>query len=275
MRTPPNRFTLNAFEEALQQALKLFDQPERLGNESPLAAPYFLWHALRFQPNATSQKLRGETLRHEITQAALQLWGDAPLTSAAELNAALQKELGNKESPHYAYLLLELQYFQQYLAPRTPAAIYDDLLHVSKASFYRSLTQAIQQLGNALLLRLQPTLRVEQPFQNATLIGYQTQFEQCYGALQAGQSVALIGPGGVGKTTLATKVAQSLADHPLFWFTFRNSLTDHLDSLLMALGHFFVEQGATATWQFLLASGGKVENYHLAKIGRASCRERV
>ena len=180
------------------------------------------------------------------------------------MQTALHQELDHKETTRYAYLVLELHYFQSYLRPRTPAAIYDDLLHVSRASYYRSLNFSIQQLGKALLSRLQPTLRSEQPVLPPDLVGYTTQFEQCQSALKTGQRVSLIGPSGVGKTTLATAVTQALPAQPLFWFTFHNTINDHLDSLLMALGHFLAEQGATNTWQFLLATGGRIENYHIA-----------
>ncbi len=261
-----NKYLLNAFEEALQQALKWYSDPEKLGRESSLAAPYFLWHRLRELPNSSNARTRGETLRQEIYEAAATLWGDSPPSSSTEVQAALLRGLEIRETPRYAWLILELHYFQHYLQPRTPATIYDDYLHVSRPSYYRYLGVAIQQLAHALLKRLHPTLRPEQPPRPTPLVGYTAQLEACRAALAGHKTVALIGPGGVGKSTLAAAIAQSLSPHPLFWFTFRAEINDWLDSLLMALGHFLAQEGATNTWQYLLAAGGVVRDPHLATL---------
>ncbi len=39
---------LSHFERNVKQALKLYDQPERLGQESPLASPYMLAVGMSF-----------------------------------------------------------------------------------------------------------------------------------------------------------------------------------------------------------------------------------
>jgi hypothetical protein len=43
--------SLTPFERHVKQALRLFDDPDRLGRESPLASPYFLGRALRDLPD--------------------------------------------------------------------------------------------------------------------------------------------------------------------------------------------------------------------------------
>ncbi|MFP4438108.1 MAG: hypothetical protein ACLFVO_12740 [Chloroflexaceae bacterium] len=47
---PAGEVALTLFERQVKQALKLYAQPERLGEESPLARPYFLGRALRDLP---------------------------------------------------------------------------------------------------------------------------------------------------------------------------------------------------------------------------------
>ena len=62
-----------SFHEHLKQALESFDQPELLGSQSPLAAPYFLGEALR---GADATPLgRGKVLCAEIGHCIEAMWG--------------------------------------------------------------------------------------------------------------------------------------------------------------------------------------------------------
>ncbi|NJM07423.1 hypothetical protein HC891_16415, partial [Candidatus Gracilibacteria bacterium] len=57
---------LTLFERHVKQALKLYDQPERLGRDSPLASAYVLGRALRNAPRPITEASRGAVLRQEL-----------------------------------------------------------------------------------------------------------------------------------------------------------------------------------------------------------------
>ncbi|MFN8489476.1 MAG: tetratricopeptide repeat protein [Caldilineaceae bacterium] len=259
-------YSLSPFEEALQQALKWLDDPERLGTESPLAAPYFLSHLLQVAPLTSSVRQRGATLRTAIRQAAATLWGGPLPRTYEEMKSALKEERKQRGTPRYAYLVLELRYFQQFLQPRTLREIYesDEYLLDSKAGDYRAHKHALQLLAQALLTQLHPSLRHEQPNRPHHVIGYEQPFRQAQQQLAAGGTVALTGAGGVGKTTLGAALVHTFAPRPAFWFTLRPTLNDRLGSLLFALGHFFQILGANQLWRFLVASGGHIQDHQVA-----------
>ena len=81
------------------------------------------------------------------------------------MKAALIEERKQRGSSRYAYLVLELRYFRQFLRPRSLRDIYesDEYLLDSKAGDHRSHKLAIQQLAQALLAYCRPALRPEQP----------------------------------------------------------------------------------------------------------------
>ena len=260
--------TAVSFTDQIRAALNHYDDPEWLGLESPLAAPYFLGHVLQ---NGANAQARGNALRHALQLAAAQLWSGPLPANKADLETAVHEERqqrGNK-STKYRFLLLELRYFRQYFRTNeTPTADNDiamcDYLSISRASYFNHLKVAQTALGEALLNQLQPTLHLEQPVvQEPNLIGRNALLTQCLTDLQSGQSVALSGMGGSGKTTLAAVIAQEW-QHPVFWYTIRPSLNDQIESLIFSLGAFLHQQGASSLWQQLTAEGGTIDNYDLA-----------
>ena len=260
-----------AFEQQLKKVLKHFDDPKRLGEESPLASPYFLSQALQQAAMTGSTPLsspvmRGQVLCEEIRKAAATLWGGPLPQSLAAMREALAVARQMPGTPRYAYLVLELRCFQQFLRPRRPADIWEDESYLpgSQAEHYRDFDLAISQLGEALLERLHPTLRPENPPRAELLLGYEAEFERAIAALHAGQTVQISGPGGMGKTTLGAAIFNHFTDQPAFWFTVRPTFNDRLGSLLFALGHFLYAQGATNLWQLVVAAGGFIEDANLA-----------
>lgn len=255
-----------AFEQQLKKVLKHFDEPKWMGEESPLASPYFLSQALQNVENPSSAIVRGQILTTEIRKAAATLWG-APLPqSLAEMREALSTVRQMPGTPRYAYLVLELRCFQQFLKPRRPADIWEDenYLPGSQAEHYRDFDLAVSHLGQALLARLHPTLRPENPPCPTALLGYEAEFTRAIDALQASKTVQIIGAGGLGKTTLGAAIFNQLAGQPIFWFTVRPTFNDRLGSLLFALGHFLYAQGVTNLWQLVVAAGGFIEDANLA-----------
>ncbi len=182
------------------------------------------------------------------------------------MRKALREVRQQPGTPRYSYLILELRCFQRYLRPRRMADIWEDEAYMpgSRAEHYRDFDVAVEHLGQALLRYLHPTLHPEQPAAQ-TLVGYEAQLAQATQTLSEGKTVALSGPGGVGKTALgALLYVQAGGVRPAFWYTMRLTLTDRLTSLLFALGHFLHTHGASHLWQLLLASGGRVDDANLA-----------
>jgi tetratricopeptide (TPR) repeat protein len=254
------------FHLRMQQALRLFHQPERLGLESPLASSYVLGQALRNLPHPGTAQARGELLRGVIRGAAARLWG-APLpANREELLAAILDARRDADHPRYAYLVLELRCFQRFIEPYRTSDIWEQphLLPGSKSQHYRDFDSAIKRLAVMLLDDLRPTLRPERPRPPEALFGYDEALRQLVEALVQGRTVALGGPGGVGKSSLAAAAIELLAGRPIFWYTLRPGFNDGASSLLMALGAFLHQQGAPNLWPYLAAANGVVGDLNLA-----------
>lgn len=260
------------FYDAVRLALNNFHDPHWLGENSPLAAPYFLGAALGQGTEAETVVGRGKSLQRTLLAAAATLW-PAPLPPDAEaLAAAVQQERqdqGNKGT-FYHYLLLELRYFRQYFRPATYPRMdseYDirDYLNVGRGPFFNHLKSACGRLAEALLQQVRPTFRLEQPWlPPGTWLGQEGMVGQCLVVLEAGQTVAISGAGGTGKTSLASLVAAGWPVQPVFWFTIRPAVNDQLSSLLFSLGYYLHQQGSSNLWLQLVADGGKVNQLNLA-----------
>lgn len=251
------------FEAHLKTALKHLHHPEKLEELSPLSSVYFLGAALgdatHFPPGA-----RGRLLSQALQEASQRLWGEAPPRSRAELEAAMPDVLRQPGSPRYSYLVLELRYMRRFFRPRRLPDIWEEFLGESRAEFYRDLDVAVHQLGQALLERLRPTLRPEEPLPPPPLFGRATALAVCQQRLQAGQTVSLAGAGGMGKSSLGQALAQEWQSGPVFWLTIRPMLNDNLSSVLFALAYFLHQQGASHLWRKLLADAGRLDNPALA-----------
>jgi tetratricopeptide (TPR) repeat protein len=258
--------SLTPFERHVKQALKLFDDPERLGRESPLASPYFLGRALRDLPRPVTDATRGAVLCAEVRSAAAGLWpGPLPATRD-EMLAALADARRDPDDPRYSYVVLELRCFQQFIEPYRTSDIWEQphLLPGSKSQHYRDFDAAIKRLAPLLLDALRPASRAERPRPPSALYGYERQLALLADALARGCAVALNGPGGVGKTSIAAAALARLGTHPAFWYTLRPGLNDGANSLLFALGAFLHQQGAPNLWQFLATTNGVVGDLNLA-----------
>lgn len=262
--------TAEQYYEQIRLGLNNFDDLEWLGSQSPLAAPYFLgdWiPASDFSPAS-----RGEALRQALFQAADRLWGDTPPTSREALEEAVneeRREMGNK-GLRYAFLLLELRYFRRYFRPLlfpkpTQEADIREYLGVGRGPYFNHLKVARQALGDALLALARPVLRLERPLQlRHQLLGRDQLQHTIRANLQAGEAVALSGPSGMGKTSLAAAVAHSWESTAVFWYTLRPALNDQIESLLFALGAFCHQHGASNLWRQLVADGGQIANRSIA-----------
>ncbi len=268
-RSPDNRHRSDAtvtFFDQLKFALEHYHQPALVGERSPFAQPYFLGQALHRSADALTNLGRGSALCMALESAAVALWaGPLPTTQALLLQVALQAKEDVGLCDRYYYLLLDLTYFHHYFArPRNQAEIYDDILHVARATYDRHLREALQRVGEMLLLRLQPTLPLEQPVLNVELIGRAAVCDESLAALRQGNSVYLCGVSGIGKTTVGVALAERWPTSAIFWFTVRLTLNDQLTSLIFALGNFLHQQGASRLWLQLMANGGLFPDANLA-----------
>ncbi|MEM8532167.1 MAG: tetratricopeptide repeat protein, partial [Chloroflexota bacterium] len=170
------------------------------------------------------------------------------------------------ESPRYAYLVLELRCFNRYFHLHRTSDIWEQshLLPSSKSQHYREFDLAIKYLATVFLERVRPAVHLEQPTKPDVLIGYDSEFEQAEQSLSRGEAVALVGAGGVGKTSVGAALVQRFATVPIFWYTLRPDLNDNINSLLVALGSFLRDLEAVALWQYLIAVDGKVSDLNIA-----------
>lgn len=257
---------LTLFERHLKQALKWYDDPERLGAASPLASAYVLGRALRDVPRPVTARARGDVLRAEILRAAARLWRGARPTSHDAMLAALTEVRRDPNDPRYAYMVLELRCFHEQIAPFRTSDIWEQphLLPGSKSQHYRDFDAAVKRLAPLILEALRPALRPEQPQAPPAIFGYDRELRRLTEALAQGRAVALCGPGGVGKTSLGATAIGRLSERPCFWYTLRPGFNDGATSLLYALGAFLLEQGAPNLWQYLVTANGVVGDLNLA-----------
>lgn len=263
---PTTGMSLTLFERHVKQALRLFHDPERLGQESPLASAYLLARALRDVPRPIAVRQRGESLCKEIRSAALRLWPERFPSHREQMLDAITLIRRDPEDPRYAYIVLELRCFQEFIEPARTSDIWEQphLLPGSKSQHYRDYDAAVKRLAAVLLDALRPALRDERPRPPDVLIGYDSKVAQLADLLARQQTVALSGPGGVGKTSLAAKVIERLGKRPVFWYTLRPGLNDGVSSLLFALGAFLHDHGAINLWQYLITSNGVIGDLNLA-----------
>lgn len=258
--------TVVTFHDQLKFVLETIADPVRLGAESPLAQPYFL-SSLTDNPTALTTALgRGNLLCSVLNQAVIDLW---PEPLPADHEDLLERASAAKDArgfcDQYHFLLLDLTYIHRYFPePSKQSEIYRDVLHVSRATYDRHLRDALRRLGEILLLRLQPTLHIEQPGEPPLLFGRDAIAREAHNALEAKQSVYLCGVSGIGKSALGAALAEQWSTPAIFWFTVRLTLNDQLTSLLFALGNFMHRQGASRLWLQLIANGGIMQDANLA-----------
>lgn len=254
------------FEVLVKHVLTHFSDSTLLGESSPLAAPYFIGASMNRTRNIATAQERGEALQSEVLAAAQSLWqGELP-TSKDELHNAILQVRANPRTPPYAYLVLELRYFQQYIQLKKTSDIWEDedLLLGSRATHFRDVKRAINLLSEALMQRLQPTFRLERPVALARYIGYEAEFTRLLQAIRAKQAISISGTGGVGKSTMGARLFDSMPDTPKFWFTIRPTFNDYLGSLLFALGHFLHSHGAPNLWEYLVTAEGQISDLNIA-----------
>lgn len=229
----------HAYEVGWEQPAAPLSDPQRLrgereaawlGDHSPLATPYFLGAQLADQPPTPARY--GAALRACLWRARDQL----PLAMQDLLNASYFRYMGRARPTHNNIALS---------------------LNQNQATYFRRLKEAVIALGEALLARLAPPLGAEALY-TPWLMGRAETLAQVLNHLHQGRNVTLIGPSGVGKTTLGMALAQGWQPAPALWFTLQAGANDQLETLIFTLGHFLQTLGVSALWQQLVASGHRL-----------------
>lgn len=269
----PHQFN-DLFDEQIRQALNHFQNAKWLGKHSPLATPYFLGKALleQRQDGRETAAAQGQTLQQILLQAAMQrLNGAIPKNRKDFLQIInIERMEQGAKGPAYHLLLLDLKYFRHYFTPNVyPQAKQEvdicEFLGVSRSSFFTHLKTARQRLGETLLAQIRPAMRLEQPPQpHSIILGQDRHQATAIGSLQQSQTLFIHGAGGCGKTTLGATIAQNWQSGPVFWYTFWPSLSEQLDTLLFAMGHFLNMHGASNLWGQLITNHGHIKHLNTA-----------
>jgi tetratricopeptide (TPR) repeat protein len=246
-----NNSVQKTFSNHLKRALEHFHDPEWLEAHSPLAEPYLLGEYLRKHPEFNVVTGRGKALQKLFVETTFSFKG-----SKVPPDIAWQYETEWKRALQEGSLEQQIFYWSFF---HTSGITVKEILvglekEISRAKYYRDLPNILKTFEDILVERLTPALRLETPAHYDRLVGRDETLEACREHLIQGKAIALIGPNGIGKTTLGTYLARHPDLQPAFWFTFRPGLNDNLMSVLFALGYFFRLQGAPELWQHLVLS---------------------
>jgi len=207
----------------VENALKHYDDVNWLGSESWLSSPYLIGPLLQEGEDVLDPQIRGR-----------------------KLQTLLRKSV-EASDPYHSEILQ-----QTFLSGRKHVkGVWDELV-MSEATYHRERTQAIIALEKRVVDYLQPALRLESPMDVTQLIDRKEDLAHSLATLHQAQSVALTGPGGIGKTTLGSYLAHRFTVRPKFWFTFYLGLNDQPDAVLFSLGYFLHQQGVSALWSQVL-----------------------
>lgn len=209
---------MNGLKQTLEAALKHYGNADWLG-ASPLATPYFLDAYL--PATAVTATNRGRALQKLLADATA--------------------EISGKYAERYQTILCEYYFLER------PADVVWEQIGLTKNPFHLNRNAAIAALETVLVHRLQPALHLEQPPLPPPLVERERILTHCHQLLTTPKTVALIGPGGIGKTALAAQLAQE-SNRPLFWYTVRPGLNDQVESLVFALALFAHRHGSSTLW---------------------------
>lgn len=263
MARQKRRTPATLFSATVRSALEHIADPLWLGRNSPFASPYFLG-AKRLAGTRPDFAIdRGRVLQSAIHEAAARMWPGPLPDSRTELVNAVDEERGSlgSKSPRYLYYLLDLRYLRKYYPSNTfptSAESIPGFVNVSPTRFFIHLEDAINELGRRLLEWFSPGLRLERPGLTHHFVGRSSVVAAALSSLSQGQSVAITGTGGVGKTTVGAALIDKWPGD-VFWYTFRPGLNDDFGSLLFSLGHFTHEAGAPTLWAQLKAGEGRLD----------------
>jgi len=225
------------FITVVKQALQHLHDPQWLAEESLLATPYMLGGWVTNQDPDT-----------------------AKLTPAAALQAVLIAAIhsieqhDNKRAVPWAELL-RMRYIE-----RPEQKVYQIVvrLNTSEPAYHRHHNNALSQLADEILILLKPALKLESPKPSSFFVGRDEIIAEGTQILNSKTSLSITGAAGVGKSTYASTLANTLAPEALFWFTFRPSLNDHLNNIIVSLAYFLHKRGISTVWIQIVSDNHQV-----------------
>lgn len=226
----PDDNKLDGFAQQVELALEHFSDPEWLGQNCLLAAPFVLGQTTSERQIAESALDRGNLLR-SMLQRSVQHIGVDQLSIIEDVYFRRNSNLNN------AAIALKR--------------------NMSERTFYRWRQQAVISLANNVYQSLVPPIRVEQP-PHRPMAGRNSALTKSLDGLHRGLSIYVSGPSGVGKTILGSEVQKAWRGSS-FWYTVRPGISDRLYTFIFSLGYYLRELGATSTWRQLLADQGIVK----------------
>lgn len=240
--------TEEQYRDLIKHALKHFHDARWLGENSPLTMPYVLGHWLQNasvdrQPDAVT---RGNVLRELILRAVRAI--PKPDDKRSLLRARI----------------LELRYLTN--KRMRISEIYKELDDIPSSTEDREHDKALDALKTKLLELFTPALRLEVPLPATGVVGRQAALDTAKAALNAGKTITIHGPSGIGKTTFGVQLAHHFAPNAFFWFTIRPGLNDHLNSVIFALAYFLHQQEISGTWLQLMADHGRIQEHTMGLL---------
>lgn len=236
-RTKPNNSA--TFDTVVEDALKHFNDPEWLAQNSSLAIPYLLGQHRQNgdYANGFAEQEQG-TIIQQIIRDSLEY-------------ACSEQDDGERWRK-----IIELRYLSK---SRKSELQIQDALALRRSAYHKHRKRAISALSAALLEKMRPAFHSEAPNPILNLLGRDSELATILPALQALQSVSILGAGGVGKTSLGVALAHQQAPQATFWYTFRPGLNDRLSTLLYHLAHFLHDLGASYLWSQVIANQGEIK----------------
>lgn len=163
----------------------------------------------------------------------------------------------------YAKQLLDLRFFQ-----RKSLDYIADQLGLSGTTHYRHEQEALGMLERAIIELVVPAVRLSIPTQPARFVGRTQLIESCLAELKQLRTINLVGPPGIGKSSLAAVLASRWGREQVFWYSLQPGFNNQLMSLMHALGYFLFRLGHPALWLQLIASRGNSDAEVCAAIVR-------
>ena len=221
-----------SFQSCVKSALEHLREPAWLGGHSPLAAPYFLGEFLAGADIAEKPAARGQVLARLITDVIAAM----PESRSGDQTRAL---LTNRFLNGHSAVETQLQ------------------LSIGRSTYYRHEAEAVEKTAQLLAERVRPAIRLERPTATIVYAHRQATILTIQQHLQAGQSVLITGPAGVGKSSLSAAVSQ--AWQPIaFVYTFQRGFNDQFQSLIYNLAYYLRAQGMSLLWAQLVADRSMV-----------------
>ena len=263
------------FSRHVKEALKHFHEPLWLGNKSYLSTPFFLGQHLIRQPDNDTALGRGNVLQQLLLEVAVELVGQTEEQHSEAKHLREQIEWGRTQqrSRYLEYLadhlknslesgqLLYWSFFSRETKSQTQEFVrLYKLKAMARSSFSDQRDKAIDKLAELLVKRLKPALRLETPPMLQATMKRNDVDITCTNALREGQMVALMGSGGIGKTTMAAQLVRNLGEtQPAFWYTIRPGLKDNINDLLLELSYFLHSQYTSIAWLHIATEKGKID----------------